>query len=135
VFSSKPVTARNSLLLRVFGHPCAPTAGGCPDFSALGTFYQDFWYPGVVLEMAALGALAALIWFGYQRSPADPRRVVLAATTTVLLPIMIRAGFMPAFAWVLYFLLPTYFAIWLAKVAGQAEAREAAGTTNVQIAR
>jgi hypothetical protein len=109
VFPGKPETARNEMLTRAFGEPCVAVAGHqCPDFSAIGTFYQDFWWPGAVLGMAALGVLSHTIWQWRRRWPDSPYSIVAATTWTVILPILIRAGFMPAFAWWLYFLVPTF---------------------------
>jgi len=116
LFSGKPVTARNNMLQKAFGGPCQGGAGGaCPDFSAIGTFYQDFWYPGVVVGMALLGASSALSWRLYLKAKANPFAVLLSASWIVFLPIIIRAGFMPAFSWFLFFLLPSLLGLWLAK--------------------
>lgn len=113
VIPGKPRTARNDLLTRTFGAPCS--RAGCPDFSIIGTFYQDGWYIGVVCGMVLLGALAGRVWRRLIASPRDPRRIVLAATTAVFLPIVIRAGFMPAFTWFLMFLLPCALGLKMAK--------------------
>jgi hypothetical protein len=107
VFPSKPQTARDELLVRVFGAPCKTTVGGiCDDFSIIGTFYQDFWIPGVALLMAIVGAASAALWGRWRRSPGDARLVVAAACWIVFVPIVFRAGFTPAIQWSLYFLLP-----------------------------
>lgn len=112
----KPVTARNDMLTRAFGGPCTVAANHvCPDFSVIGTFYQDLWWPGVLLGMAALGAFSRAIWARYLAKPHSPYRIVTAATWVILLPILIRAGFMPSFAWWLYFLVPTVAVIALSK--------------------
>ena len=103
----KPQTARDELLVRAYGSPCSVTVlGVCDDFSVIGTFYQDFWIPGVIVLMAALGAASAALWVGWRRSRSDPRLIVALAAWTVFIPIMFRAGFMPALAWCLYFLAP-----------------------------
>jgi hypothetical protein len=116
IFPGKPVTARNDMLTRAFGAPCTVSANHyCPDFSVIGTFYQDLWWPGVFLGMAALGAFSRAIWARYLDQPRSPYRVVTAATWAILLPILIRAGFMPSFAWWLYFLVPTVAVIALSK--------------------
>jgi hypothetical protein len=101
--------------VRAFGRPCVVRTGGsCPNFSVVGTFYQDFWLLGVLVGMAALGAAAALVWRLYLERPGSAYRAVAAGCTAVFLPIMIRAGFMPPFAWFLYFLLPSLLAVRLA---------------------
>jgi hypothetical protein len=116
VFPGKPRTARDDLLVDAFGHPCAPQRGGCPDFSVVGTFFQDFWYLGVCVGMGLLGVTAARLWSRYEESKSDPYRVLAAATTVVFLPIIIRAGFMPAFAWSLYYYVPALVGLHLASV-------------------
>lgn len=115
VFPGKPETARNDMLTSTFGGPCTP-GHYCPDFSVIGTFYQDLWWPGVYLGMAALGGFSRMIWARYLEKPGSPYRIVTAATWVVLLPILIRAGFMPSFAWWLYFLVPTVAVIALSNV-------------------
>ena len=115
LFPGKPVTARNEMLGKAFGGPCRSIGGVCDDFSVIGTFYQDFWYAGVVAGMVLLGAGSAWIWRRYLAAKGDPFTVLLGATWTVFLPIIIRAGFMPSFAWFLYFLLPSLLGLWLAK--------------------
>jgi hypothetical protein len=103
----KPQTARDELLTRTFGAPCQVMAGGvCDDFSIVGTTYQDLWVPGVAGLMAAIGALSAALWYRWRRSSTDPRLIVLLAPWIVFVPIIFRAGFMPAMAWCLYFLAP-----------------------------
>jgi hypothetical protein len=117
VFPGKPETARNDMLIRIFGEPCNAIIGHqCPDFSAVGTFYQDLWWPGVMVGMTALGAFSGAVWRWRRALPNSPYSVVTAATWTVILPILIRAGFMPAFAWWLYFLVPTFAIIALSRV-------------------
>jgi len=107
VFPGKPQTARNEMLIKTYGAPCETSVGGiCDDFSIIGTFYQDFWIPGVALLMALVGAASAAIWGRWQRSPLDARLVVVTASWVVFVPIVFRAGFMPAFQWCLYFLVP-----------------------------
>jgi hypothetical protein len=114
VFPGKPETARNDMLIRTFGGPC--TAGHfCPDFSVIGTFYQDLWWPGVFLGMVALGIFSRAIWARYLEMKHSPYRIVAASTWAIMLPILIRAGFMPSFAWWLYFLVPTVAVIALSR--------------------
>ena len=113
----KPTTARNDLLVTVFGIPCAPTSGGCPNFSAVGSFYQDFWYPGVAIEMALFGFFAAALWQRGTRRGAGATAIAAAAVTTVFVPIIIRAGWMPGFAWALYFFVPTALGVGLTRLA------------------
>ncbi len=112
VIPGKPLSARNSILVRIFGTPCEATGGLCPDFSAVGTFYQDFWYIGAVVGMAALGIFSSALWERHREQPGDPFRLIAAASWTVSLPILIRAGFMPAFQWWLEFVLPIAAALW-----------------------
>ena len=38
LFPSKPMTARDRMLVAAFGSPCTTGASGCRDFSAIGTF-------------------------------------------------------------------------------------------------
>jgi hypothetical protein len=104
----KPTTARDRMLERVFGGPCQPSKGLCPDFSAVGTFYQDFWVPGVAAGMALLGLFSSWLWRRQRKHPRDPVRLMLVASWYVMLPILLRAGFNPAFSWFLYFVVPTY---------------------------
>lgn len=111
IFPSKPTTARDRMLIRVFGGPCRPSKGLCPDFSSIGTFYQDFWVIGVVVGMALFGWFSALLWRRYLLRPSDLTRTMLAASWFVMAPIVLRAGFNPAFAWFLYFAVPTYIGI------------------------
>lgn len=108
----KPESARNDLLMRLFGKPCAPVNGGlCPDFSSVGTFYQDFWYPGAIVGMLLLGAFSAVLWARFIEAPQDTIKLLLAASWAVFLPIIIRAGFMPPFSWWLEFLAPLWLAM------------------------
>jgi hypothetical protein len=118
VFPNKPETARNDMLISTFGGPCT-TGHYCPDFSVIGTFYQDLWWPGVGLGMMALGAFSRAIWARYLSRPSSTYAIVAAATWTIMLPILIRAGFMPSFAWWLYFLVPTVAVIALSKFLAQ----------------
>lgn len=107
IFPAKPQTARDELLTRAFGAPCRLSGDGvCDDFSIIGTFYQDFWLPGVVFLMGVVGAGSAFLWSRWRRSRDDPRLVLAASTWAVFLPIIVRAGFMPGFQWWLYFLVP-----------------------------
>lgn len=107
VVPMKPMTARNDLLTVAFGAPCGVVAGAlCPDFSALGTFYQDLWFPGVLIGMAMLGALSAAAWQRLKR-PHGREWELLTAAWIVFLPILIRAGFMPAMTWFLFFTGPS----------------------------
>ncbi len=108
IFPLKPVSARDDLLIRAFGAPCTVLPGTlCPDFSAIGTFYQDLWWIGVIIGMAALGGMSRSIWMRYKARPRSPQRILMAATWAISLPILIRAGFMPSFSWWLVFLVPT----------------------------
>jgi hypothetical protein len=103
----KPQTARDEMLVRAYGAPCSVTVlGVCDDFSIIGTFYQDFWVPGVAGLMALIGAGSAALWFRWRRFPRDPRLIVVLSAWVVFIPIMFRAGFMPAMAWCMYFLVP-----------------------------
>jgi hypothetical protein len=103
----KPQTARDEMLVRAYGAPCSVTVlGVCDDFSIIGTFYQDFWVPGVAGLMALIGAGSAALWFRWRRLPRDPRLIVVLSAWVVFMPIMFRAGFMPAMAWCMYFLVP-----------------------------
>lgn len=101
----KPITARDGLLIDLFGKRCIE--GTCPDFAIVGTFYQDFAYPGVIIGMLLLGYGAARVWGSFVNAPSDPGTIILAAAVAVFLPIIIRAGFMPGFAWFLYFVIPS----------------------------
>jgi hypothetical protein len=113
----KPKTARNDLLISLFGAPCQARSGSqCPDFSSVGTFYQDFSYFGVVVGMLVLGVFSVALWSRYQEWPGNPTRLMLAASWTLSLLIIVRAGFMPSFAWWLEFILPTWFALRFAQV-------------------
>lgn len=114
VFPGKPTTAKDEMRTKAFGGPCRAFGGLCANFSVIGTFYQDFWYPGVAVGMALLGAGSAWVWRRYVSARHDPFAVVLAASWAVFLPILIRAGFMPSFAWFLYFLLPSLLGLRLA---------------------
>ena len=105
VFPDKPMTDRDKVLVQTFGASCSVTEGGvCPDFSATGTFYRDLGYPGVVLGCWLLGLVS-----GRLRAYGRPRvtTAVLSATWLVMLPVIVRAGFMPAFSWFLYFAVPS----------------------------
>jgi hypothetical protein len=111
----KPQTARNQMLIDVTGRPCETGAGGsCPDFSVVGTFYQDLGYLGVGLGMVLFGAVAALAWRRHLARPHDASAVVLAGCTALFAPIAIRAGLVPPAAWFLYFLIPTVIGVRLA---------------------
>ncbi len=108
----KPLSARNGFLVRIFGLPCVGEPGAqCPDFSVVGTFYQDFWIPGVVIGMILTGVFSSALWCRYREQPYDPLRIVLAASWAVSLPVIVRAGFMPAFQWWLEFLVPTWIGL------------------------
>lgn len=112
LIADKPQTARDELLIRAFGTPCSVTSlGVCDDFSVIGSGYQDFWIPGVVGLLAAIGAGSAGLWSRWRRSSTDPRLVVVLSGWVVFLPILFRAGFMPAAAWCLYFLVPSLIGV------------------------
>ena len=114
-FFPKPITARDDMLTRTFGTGCKTVAGGkCPDFSVVGTFYQDFGYAGALFGMFLLGLGSSAIWRAFRRSPSDPKAALLASAAAIFLPIMIRAGFMPPMAWVLYFVVRTWLGIRIA---------------------
>jgi hypothetical protein len=103
----KPRSARNDILMKAFGSVCDAGPGGlCPDFSVIGTFYQDLWVPGVVVGMAFCGWASRRIWLRYRAQPANPYAICSAAITFVFTLVIIRAGFMPAFQWALYFFVP-----------------------------
>jgi O-antigen/teichoic acid export membrane protein len=106
VFPGKPMPASDRLLTKTFGGRCDPIRGLCPDFSAVGTFFQDLWIPGVVLGMALLGIASAVLWRRLVAQPDDPYRQALAGCWLVFVPVILRAGFMPAFSWFLYFAVP-----------------------------
>ena len=114
VFPWKPRTARDALLVKTFGTPCRPAGKGCRNVSVVGTFYADGWYLGVVLGMVLLGGASAAVWRFHLAQTERAAALALAATWTVFLPIIIRASFMPPFAWFLYFLIPTLAGIYLA---------------------
>jgi hypothetical protein len=102
-------------------------AGGkCPDFSVVGTFFQDLGYAGALFGMFLLGVGSSSVWRAFRRRPHDPRTVLLASVSAIFLPIVIRAGFMPPMAWVLYFLVPTWVGI---SVASRRRARNAVRLT------
>ena len=116
IFPEKPTTARDGMLVDSFGMKCNATEGGlCPDFSVIGTFYQDFWYVGVSLGMLIIGSISALMWQKYLLKKASSLSIVVLSCWVVFLPIIIRAGFMPAFAWFLYFLMPSLIGLWISK--------------------
>lgn len=103
----KPLSARDQMLVEVFGYPCTAGSGGlCPDFSVVGTFYQDFWIFGVVLGLLFMGYRSRLVWERFLYNPHNPYATGTAATWYVFILIIIRAGFMPAFQWFLYFWIP-----------------------------
>jgi hypothetical protein len=109
---NKPQTARDELLIRAFGGPCSVAALGiCDDFSIIGTSYQDFWVPGVAGVLAAIGAASAATWSRWRRTRTDPRLIVVLSPWIVFVPIIFRAGLMPATAWCLYFVVPCLFGI------------------------
>ncbi len=113
VLFAKPVTQRNQILIATTGAPCNAVAGGlCPDFSVVGTFYQDFGAVGVLLGMLLVGGASGAVWRrAVAERSSDPALILLAGCWTVFVPIIIRAGFMPAFGWFLYFYLPTRVAL------------------------
>ena len=116
LFPWKPTTARDLMLIDAFGSKCNATEGGlCPDFSLIGTFYQDFWYFGVIGGMFFFGAGSRWLWMRYRRDPVNVLNIIAVSSWAVFVPIIIRAGFMPAFAWFLYFLLPCAFGVFLSK--------------------
>lgn len=107
IFPDKPQSARDELLTRTFGAPCRLAGDGvCDDFSIIGTFYQDFWVPGVAILMGGVGAASAWLWSRWHKSPGDQRLIVATGTWVVFVPIIFRAGFMPGFQWWLYFFVP-----------------------------
>ncbi|MCF6255897.1 MAG: oligosaccharide repeat unit polymerase [Gammaproteobacteria bacterium] len=116
LFPWKPSTARDLMLVDAFGSKCNATEGGlCPDFSILGTFYQDFWYFGVVGGMFFLGVGSRWLWVKYRRDPSSMLNIISVSCWAVFIPIIIRAGFMPAFAWFLYFLIPCVVGVFLSR--------------------
>ena len=115
----KPTSARDQMLIEAFGSRCIATSGGlCPDFSIIGTFYQDFWIPGVVLGMMFFGIFSRKVWLAYRVQRDNPLRICAAAVTTVFTLIIIRAGFMPAFQWSLYFYIPIAVGLYLSRRRG-----------------
>ena len=117
----KPRSARNDMLTRAFGAPCEAVSGGmCPDFSVIGTFYQDFWIPGVVMGMMLCGWFSRRLWLGYRVQPDNPYRICTAAVVFVFTFVIIRAGFMPAFQWALYFFIPITLGLYMARRRGTA---------------
>lgn len=117
VFPGKPMTARNEMLVQLFGMPCTPEQGGmCPDFSAPGTFYQDAGWLGTIIGMFAMGWVSGRIWRRYLRSGAGLFAVCVASSWTVLLPIILRAGFMPGFSWFLFLLFPIMIGVVLLRL-------------------
>jgi len=108
-FPSKPETWRNRLLVDTFNEPCS-AGGGCPDFSVVGTFYQDFWYPGAILGMSLFGIAAAGAWRRFIANR-DPEAAMLVAAVIVFWPVIIRAGWLPSFTWFLYFIVPSIVGI------------------------
>jgi hypothetical protein len=122
----KPNSARDEMLLMAFGSKCNSGPGGlCPDFSIIGTLYQDFWVPGVIIGMFLFGFLSRKIWLSYRAQPNNPFRICAAAVTTVFTLIIIRAGFMPAFQWSLYFFLPIVVGLYLSRKKSTAHMRAA----------
>ena len=120
IFPDKPQTARDELLTRVFGAPCQVSTGGvCDDFSIIGTFYQDFWLPGVIVLMGVVGAASAALWSRWRNAQEHNGLLIAVATWAVFVPIIFRAGFMPGFQWWLYFLLPCLLGVWLASRPGK----------------
>ena len=112
----KPISARDEMLLMAFGSKCSAGPGGlCPDFSIIGTLYQDFWIPGVIIGMFFFGFFSRRIWLSYRVQPDNPFRICAASITTVFTLIIIRAGFMPAFQWSLYFFVPIVVGLYLSK--------------------
>jgi hypothetical protein len=123
IYPAKPVTARNDILTRIFGQPCSNVGGTCPDFSVIGTFYQDFAIPGVIIGMALLGAGASGLWRRFKRNPSSPYLMLAVGVVTIYLPIVIRAGMMPATSWALYFLIPTAIGIRISRRAPMRRAK------------
>lgn len=112
----KPLSARDEMLIMAFGSRCDAGPGGlCPDFSIIGTFYQDFWIPGVIVGMFFYGFFSRKIWMSFRAQPDNPFRIAAASVTTVFTLIIIRAGFMPAFQWSLYLLLPIVAGFYLSR--------------------
>jgi hypothetical protein len=107
--------------------PCDAFGGICSDFSAIGSFYFDFWLPGVILGMASLGVGSALVWRRYLVRR-DPLSSFVAGTWAVFLPIVLRAAFMPALSWFLIFLVPGLLILHVAALApSSTRARPRAG--------
>lgn len=104
IWRGKPQTARDGMLIDVFGSPCQPVGGRCTDFSAIGTFYQDLGVFGVVLGMAALGGATGVAGNTLRRQLSAG--LVAAVAWIVFLPIILRAGFMPAMSWYAFYALP-----------------------------
>jgi len=116
VLFDKPRSARNEILIQIFGSACDAGPGGlCPDFSVVGTFYQDFWIPGVLVGMMLCGWVSRRVWLRFRAQPENPYTICSAAVTFVFTLIIIRAGFMPAFQWALYFLLPIVLGLYLSR--------------------
>ena len=114
IFPDKPMTARNELLIEIFDEPCSAKLDGiCPDFSAVGTFYQDFGWFGVLTGIAFLGAITAYAWKRYQIIGPEPQIVAFLSSWYIFLPILIRAGFMPAFMWFLFYWVPVSIGIFI----------------------
>lgn len=111
LFPGKPTTARNELLEHLYGAPCRTVASGlCPDFSAIGTFYQDAGFIGALLGMAAMGVFTASM---RRRliDVSDPGKMALPVAWLVFQPIIIRAGVDPALTWLLFFTVPAWLAV------------------------
>ncbi len=110
VLPGKPQTQQDRLLTMMFGGPCRPIGGLCPDVSALGTFYEDLWIPGVFIGMVLLGALAAAVYRRYWLRR-DAISMIALASVIIYLPIVLRAGFMPGAEWFLVLFVPAWLAV------------------------
>lgn len=110
VVPEKPQSARDELLVRTFGEACGRRS--CPDFSIVGTFFQDGWWIGVGLGMFLVGVGLGRLWRRYELAPAEPAAIIAVASATVFTPIIFRAGFNPAASWALMFFVPCWLGLW-----------------------
>ena len=110
----KPITARNQLLIEMFESPCIAKSGGlCPDWSAVGTFYQDMGWLGALSGMLIMGLVSGIAWRSYLKREGSATSVAFLCCWTIFFPILLRAGFMPGFQWFLYFWIPIRLGIFL----------------------
>jgi hypothetical protein len=119
---SKPLGA-SGLLTQTY-YPEQFDLGYVTNISAWGEWYLNFWWFGVLLGMAATGALTSCLYQAL-RGAVGPGSVLLYATLVIALLTWLRGDFNMGATFLVFYTLPAALAVWFVRRAPE-RAREAA---------